>query len=101
MMFVALSAPSLAHDGNFVRQMCLSGDAEQVALCVGYTTGLAQSLMLTNKVESALGNFCAADLQPQDAGAIMLEWLDAHPEASTQDAAGTMMMSLQDAFPCP
>jgi len=100
LFLVALIAPVSANDGNFVRSMCMSEDAEQVALCVGYTTGLAQSLMLSNKVDSALGNFCASEFRPQDGGALMLEWLDAHPQMHDQDAAGTMLMALLDAYPC-
>lgn len=101
LFFAAMSLPAFAQDGTFVRSMCMSGDAEQVALCAGYTTGLAQSLMLTNRVESPLGNFCAGDFEPKDGGALLLEWLDAHPDKDGQDAAGSMMMALQDAFPCP
>lgn len=100
-LVAALAAPAAAQDGNFVRSMCLSGDKEQVALCVGYTTGLTQALMLSNRVESPLGNFCAEGLSPQDGGALMLEWLDVHPDMHQQDAAATMMMALLDAHPCP
>lgn len=78
----------------------MSESKEQVALCVGYTTGLAQSLLLTNRVKSLLGNFCPGDFQPKNAGALVLEWLDAHPDRRNQDIAGTMLMALKDKFPC-
>lgn len=95
-----LAAPAAAFDGQFVRDMCLSDDAEQVSLCAGYTTGLAQSLMLTNRADNPLGNFCQDALRPQEAGALMLEYLDANPDEHSQDASAVMLMALIDRFPC-
>lgn len=98
---VLLAAPAAAQDAQFVRNMCMSEDAEQVALCVGYTAGLAQALMLNNRVENRLGNFCEGDFSPQDGGAVLLEYLDQNPSQHDQDAAATMHQAMLDRFPCP
>lgn len=95
-----LAAPAIAYDGQFVRDTCMSGDEKAESLCAGYATGLAQSLMLSNKFESPMGNFCEGSFQPQEAAAVLLEYLDANPEKHSEDAAGVMLQAMIDRFPC-
>lgn len=96
----ALASPAGAYDGQFVQKTCLSGDPSSEAMCVGYATGLAQSLMLANKFENPMGNFCEGDFQPSDAAEVVLEYLDLHPDMQTEDGAALMMRAMLDRFPC-
>ena len=100
-MAIGATLPATAYDGTFVRNSCLSDDGEMVAMCVGYTTGITQTLILSNNwMDSDLGHFCNDTLAPEDGTAIILEYLDAYPADADEDASVLMLAALQDRFPC-
>lgn len=101
----ALAWPSgaVAYDGKFVRAACLADKQETVALCVGYATGLGQALILATRwSKTGLPTpFCAPDdYQPKDTAAVMLEYMDAHPDEEGWDGAALALAALADKFPC-
>jgi hypothetical protein len=102
-LWVALTGPAQAFTGQFIRDACLSADETQVAMCVGYTTGIGQTLILANRwaADSMLFHFCAPhDFQPQGTGALILEHLDRYPDEHKLDASALGLAAFQEAFPC-
>jgi hypothetical protein len=101
----ACAAPSgaLAFTGQFVRDACMSGDEKMESMCVGYAAGIGQTLILSNRWagEQMPAKFCPPDdFQPNDTAALMLEYLDEHPDEHSLDAAVVGLSALNGAFPC-
>lgn len=98
-----LATPTQAFNGASLRKLCLSSNPEYVAMCTGWATGVGQTLIMANRWtgETMPSSFCAPDdYQPEETGALILEYLDAHPDHEQMDLAVVGLAALSDRFPC-
>jgi hypothetical protein len=95
-------------DGNWLYRYCSSptGDisyAQQVALCVGFVQGVAETLVATKQLGQSTapvpcygeGSVTAGQLKD-----VVTKYLAGHPEVRHYDAASLVMRALVEAFPC-
>lgn len=90
---------SHAKNGSVIHRMCKSADKVKTlsVMCNSYLDGYLDAAKHFGKGGAA---FCLAEGDHKRAPAVVIEWIEAHPESLSQPAAGVLQHALAANFPC-
>lgn len=95
---VQASAPH-GNDGSVILRMCKGADKVKSLsmMCHGYLNGYLDAAHHYGKGKTA---FCLEASDKLKAPAVLVAWIDAHPDALTQPAGAVLHKALTEQFPC-
>ena len=102
----ANAAPSMQgyFDGKRLYDDCHNTpDPMSQGFCIGYVSGLVDlDLAYAGLIEGYRPQFCIRSaVNPVHLKDIVIQYLEANPEQRHYPAAGSVLMALSSAFPCP
>ncbi len=87
-----------ALSGDDLTRVCTDKDATREALCVGYVSGVSETL--TSVLQTS--GICAPDsVSLGKLITVVVDYIDAHPEKRHSSAVPLVWSALVDAWPCP
>jgi len=101
---MGLAAPSgaLGYSAELIVRACTDADAAKRAMCSGYITGIAQTLMVTNTILVDGARFCPPpDLSLEQAFTVIHDFAMDREDLIDEDAVVVGGRALQSAYPCP
>jgi hypothetical protein len=96
---------SVYQNGNDLYERCTatSGDkAGMYANCVGYITGVADTIREYQTSFGATARICIPDTAPpKQTTDVVIRWLQAHPAERLMSGSGIVYVALGEAWLCP
>lgn len=98
------TAHAAAQTGAQLYAMCTAnmggnGNPLLAAECMGYIVGVADTFDCVQKNHGFTWNASSKVSQP-GLVAVVLQWIDAHPDARSEEAHKVIGAALQDRYPC-
>jgi hypothetical protein len=89
-------------DGNTLQEWCTSSDRWGMGACRGYIAGARDMLLdWKNNITENWSVVCEPEgVTAGQAAAVVIKWLNEHPEKRHEGAQMLVFMALNEAFPC-
>jgi hypothetical protein len=97
-MLLPVAAAHALTDREHLEKWCTHGSAVAAGRCIGYLLA-AEDVLARDSIEGVRACL-PRDIGLAEQHAVVLEWLNAHPEAESASAAGLVARAYASRYPC-